>query len=169
MVVENWREHRDRRRMDCIRDRLRARSAMELARQICRLTLQARTSAQAAASSTPSRLSDSSRRPDARGTAFSLRKTEPQTSATALWTSGLASGRFLCSCFQVEITRTSSVEGTRRYLNNEEQVSRKMVKVAALSERGRRAKRRDTKSSYRGASTERRSCVSFCSRLVIRS
>jgi hypothetical protein len=169
MVVKNRREHRDRRRMNRMGDRLRARSAIEFARQICRLTLQARASAQAAASSTPSKLSASSRRADARGTAFSLRKTEPQTSATALWTSGLASGRFLCSCFQVEVTRISSVEGTRRYLNSEEQVSRNIVKVAALSERGRRAKRRDIKSSYRGASTERRSCVSFCSKLIVRS
>jgi hypothetical protein len=53
----------------------------------------------------------------------------------------------------------------RRYLKSAERVSNRAENDVALSERGRRVTSRDRTSEYLGDRVDRRSCVSFCSKL----
>jgi hypothetical protein len=129
------------------------------------LTLQAKTRAQAAKSSTWFSSDAKASSASCRRALFNRRSVAPQTSAIALCTSTFAFGSTPCIHCHVWETKWSSVEGMRRYLNIDEKVSRRAVKVGALSERGRSPSNRVVMSRYFGERTERRSCVNFCSKL----
>lgn len=100
-----------------------------------------------------------------RADVFSLRKVAPHSSAVALWTSGLHFGSVSRKSVHAWSSSTGSIDGMRRYLNNEENVANNAVKVAAERERESRRRRLLRTSGYLGANVVRKSCANFWNRL----
>lgn len=93
---------------------------------------------------------------------LSLRKIIPQSSATALCTSGLHLVNTGWKALQVSSTAS---KGIMTYLMNDEKVSRSTVRVGAERERGKRFRSGWRISLKRGARVIRRSCDNCWRRL----
>ncbi len=85
---------------------------------------------------------------------LSRRKVVPQSSATALWTSGLHLGSTSWKAFQVSSTTS---EGTRTYFKKDAKVSKSVVTVSAERERGSSLSKASKTSMCSGVSVVRRS------------